>query len=229
MMARSRSWLAAAAAVVGMLGCAPFAVRTDFDPIVPFDNLKTYAWVDSAPIRRDSLRNASPFLEQRLRRAVDGVLEDRGFRLAATGDRADFLVSALVVGPSRAERGRRLWASYRCPPFSRWSMTFGYPYGFSRRVPWYRYRDYYRWDPWGYACSYRLGFGYLWLPIYDRPGDGLHGTLVIDMLDRQSKELMWRGSAEGALFEQEAGGSQAELDEIVAKVLRGFPPRGPDD
>lgn len=213
-------------ALIGWLagGCAPYSVRTDFDPEVSFSRLKTFAWVDSAPVRRDSLRRASPFLEQRLRRAVEYGLETRGYQLDTTGARPDFLVSAFVVGPNRTDESRRFWASSRCAPFSRVSVVFGYPYGFSRRTPWYRYRDYYRWDPWGYACSYRLGFGYVWIPIYDHPWNGLHGTLVIDILDRQSHELMWRGSAEGVLFDQEPGGSQAELDDIVAKVLVEFPP-----
>jgi hypothetical protein len=79
--------------------------------------------------------------------------------------------------------------------------------------------------PWGYACSYRVGFGYLWWPVYGQPGDRLAGTLVIDILDARTRELIWRGSAEGAVAKY--GGetvSQEELDDIAIKILREFPP-----
>jgi hypothetical protein len=214
-------------AILLVAACAPYTVRTDFEPTGTFATLKTYAWIDSTPVRRDSLRNASPFLEQRLRRAVDKAFEGRGYHMDTVAARADFLVSAFVVGPSRSERSQRMWASYHCPVYAGVSFGIGYyPYGFSRRAPWYRYPSYYRWDPWGYACSYRLGYGYVWVPIYERP-DGLDGTLVIDVFNRATKQLMWRGSAKGALFDREPGRSQQELDDIVGHILAKFPPYGP--
>ncbi len=155
------------------------------------------------------------------------ALEQQGFRADSVSAKPDFLVTAFVVGPSRNERPWRLWASTRCLGNPRLNIVVGYPYGFSRRVPWYRYRDFYRWDPWGYACSYRLGFGYVWLPVYDQPGDRMPGTLVIDVIDPVSKELLWRGWAEGALLDVGQSPSQAEVDEIVARVLDRFPPGRP--
>ena len=212
------------AALLWAASCMTYSVRTDFEPSPAFVTFKSYAWIDSTPVRRDSLRNASPFLEQRLRRAVDDGFVARGFRHESEVAQADFLVSAFVLGPSRAERSQRMWASYQCSPFVGVSVGFGnYPYGFSRRAPWYRYYGYYHWDPWGYACSYRLGYGYMWVPIYERP-DGLDGTLVIDVFNKQTKALMWRGSARGALFDREAGRSQEELNEIVQHILAKFPP-----
>jgi hypothetical protein len=210
---------------VGGLGCVP-NVRTDFDPEAAFGSLRTYAWTDSTVARRRELEDASPFLERRLRRAVDLVLEQRGFRAEPASGKPDFFVSAFVVGPSRNERPWRLWASTRCFGNPRLSLVI-YPFGFSRRVPWSRYRDFYRRDPWGYACSYRLGFGYAWLPVYDQPSDRTPGTLVIDVIDPASKELLWRGWDEGAFLNLGTSPSQAEVDEIVARVLDKFPPGRP--
>lgn len=220
------SSMLALAVVIGAAACVP-TVQTDFDPEVAFSSLRSYGWTDSAPSRRRELEEAAPFLERRLRRAVDLVLEERGYRAAPPSAQPDFLISAFVVGPTHRESPWRLWASTRCVGAPHVTVGFGYPYGFSRRFPWYRYRDFYRWDPWGYACSYRLGFGYVWLPIYDQPGDRMPGTVVIDMMDPVSKELIWRGWAEGALLGRAATRSQEEIDEIVARILDRFPPGRP--
>jgi hypothetical protein len=61
--------------------------------------------------------------------------------------------------------------------------------------------------------------------VYEEPGDRLAGTLVIDMLDPGTQELIWRGSAEGAVLEYDGeAASQEELDGIAARILRDFPP-----
>jgi hypothetical protein len=173
-------------------------------------------------VGRDSA--ASPFFERRVRRAVDHGLGERGFVADSEGN-PDFLVTAFVIGPTREEWGWRYWPTAPCGPVVSLSFGFGYPYGYGlwhSRWPWRS--PYFRY-PWGYACSYRLGFGYLWLPVYEEPGAHLPGTLVIDILDPKSRDLIWRGSAEGAVLRY--GGdaaSQEELDDIATRILREFPP-----
>lgn len=209
-------WLAAA--------CAPaLHVRSDYDAEASFAGLRTYAWIDSARIVRDS--GANPFLERRVRRAVDRALHERGMALA--DDRhPDVLVTAFVVGPTASRTPWSHWSAAPCGPVVSLRIGIGYPYGFGLRRPWRPWRSpYYRY-PWGYACSYRVGFGYLWLPLYEAPGRRLAGTLVIDMLDPGTRTLIWRGSAEGAVLGEDGGAvSQNDLDEIAARILRELPPR----
>ncbi len=196
-------------------GCATTRVHTDYDPQASFSNLRTYAWMDSAAVR-DRLAEANPFLERRIKRAVDRALVEQGFR-RASGDRADFLVTALVVEEDRRRVARR-------PPVTvHLGIGYGYPYGFA--YPWYR-RGYPYWrSPWGYASAYRLGFGYMLLPVYERPSGRLPGTLVVDVFDGRSRELIWRGTSEGALMGvSRTGESQEYLDETVGKILEKFPP-----
>ncbi len=54
------------------------------------------------------------------------------------------------------------------------------------------------------------------------------GTVVIDMFDVESKELVWRGSGEGNLGQQEKelDPERAEENAVssVRKILEGFPP-----
>jgi len=207
-----------------VVACAP-TVRTDYDPEVRFGALSTYAWAESATVRQARLEEQNPFLERRLRRAVDGVLSGRGFRRVEAGAGPDFLVTAFVVGPSRAEQPWRLWAASRCPGSPGVGIVVGYPFGYGHPGPWYRYHGFYRWDPWGYACSYRLGFGYVWIPVYRQPSDRMPGTLVVDVMEPATSELIWRGWAEGALLDREIARSQEDLDAIVARILERFPPR----
>lgn len=224
---RSRTgWYGRHAVMTGLLttlalGCASLGVRVDYDRQASFAGLSTYAWVDSARIAPDSL--ASPFLDRRVRRAVDRGLTARGFRLDSSG-RPDFLVTALVIGPTRSEPQWSYWPARPCGPVVTFSFGIGYPYGYGlhhRHWPW---RDPYFQSPWGYACSFRIGYGYLWLPVYEEPRERIGGTLVVDILDAQARDLIWRGSAEGALPRDAADISQEDLDTIAETILREFPP-----
>lgn len=220
-MAAGAGWLA-----ILLAGCAPsLRVRTDYDREVSFAALRSYSWVDSVSQVSDSA--VSPFLERRIRRAVDGVLVGRGFEVTEFGT-PDFLVTAFVLGPSPETSTWHAWWAAPCGPIVTVGIGFGYPYGYPfgygmYHGHWHWATPYYR-HPWGYVCGYRVGFGYLWLPVYEEPGRRLEGTLVIDVLDAGSHELIWRGSAEGLEFTGGQTMPQEELDRIVARILADFPP-----
>lgn len=210
--------------LVAGLACAPYQVSTDYDRQASFDRLRTFAWMDSS--RRQPDEAGNPFLERRVRRAVELVMKERGLAEARADD-ADLLITAFVIAPMHDDYRRPpRWSAIACGPSI--SISFGrrYPYGFTRRgLPWTFFRPYWR-EPWGYACAYQLGFGYAWLPLYERPGGQLPGTLVIDIYDREHRELIWRGAAEGALIDaRRSDQRQEEIDAIVREVLGRFPPR----
>jgi hypothetical protein len=46
--------------------------------------------------------------------------------------------------------------------------------------------------------------------------------LILDVIDPRSRQLVWRGTAVGALRDMTAG--EAEIRGVVAKVLAKFPP-----
>lgn len=206
--------------VLALFSCTPYHVRTDWDEQASFAMMRTFAWMDTATARGERADN--PFVERRVKRAVEAVLQERGLAIASAGA-ADLLVTAFVIGPTRDERRATRWSGISCGPSL--GIWFGprYPFGFSRRSPWYR-GSYWR-SPWGYACAYRIGYGYGWFPLYDAPGRQLDGTLVIDVLDGDSHELLWRGTAEGALIDvRRSDQSQEEINAIVREVLKRFPP-----
>jgi hypothetical protein len=209
--------------LVTLSACLP-RVRTDFDPEVSFRRLNSYAWVDSSGVDR-KLADEYPFLERRLRRAVDGVLESRGFRRRETGD-VDFLVTVFVVTRPREGRWGVHLVTPPCGSFVSVHIGPTYPFGISRARRWYRYPAPYFRSPWGFGCAYRVGFGYVWLPMYDEPDSRWPGTLIIDIIDPRTHDLMWRATAEGAILDLTSPGDQASVDETVAKILRDFPPPG---
>jgi hypothetical protein len=49
------------------------------------------------------------------------------------------------------------------------------------------------------------------------------GTLVIDMYDGKTKQLLWRGSADGTLSDK-AAKNENKLDKAVAKMFQHYPP-----
>ena len=53
--------------------------------------------------------------------------------------------------------------------------------------------------------------------------DYKQGTLVIDLYDAKSKQLIWRGSAEDTLSDN-ASTNKKNLDKGVVKMFRTFPP-----
>ena len=228
--------LMGAATLLG--SCTPYNVHTDYDDDVSFERFRTFAWMDSTPPRQEPRsgepsrgeprrvdESTNPFLERRVKRAVETVMSERGLT-ATEGTGADVLVTAFVVGPSSYDRSGSRWLGSMCGPSL--SVWFGprYPFGFrSRRSPWFYPGAYYS-DPWGYACSYRIGYGYGWLPLYGSPGRQMAGTLVVDVLDGESHELLWRGSAEGALIDTRRSDQRQEtIDKIVREVLKEYPPK----
>jgi hypothetical protein len=141
-------------------------------------------------------------------------------------EEVDVLITAVVITP---EGSRVTVCSGPLAPCEVQAvsvyMSYGYPYGYGFPGPWhwgaYPYRAY----PWGYAYSYRIGFGYTWIPLQSQPGGRLPGTLIIDVFDGDSQELIWRGWAEGALASMtDSEEQQAYVDQVVGRILEDFPP-----
>lgn len=71
-------------------------------------------------------------------------------------------------------------------------------------------------DPWGGVHSGSVSISYV-----------DEGTLVIDVIDPGEKKIVWRGSGKSVLknySDSKADKMQKELDEMVAKIMKTFPP-----
>ena len=119
-----------------------------------FTQLHTYEWIEPTQAELDQLSLLNPFLERRVRRAVDHELGERGFTRARTGP-ADFLVVAFVAG----YEGDTTSTAYAQPavvvPRGGVSLSVGFGFG---ALPYAGY-------PFGYPYYYGFpysGFGYGW-------------------------------------------------------------------
>ncbi len=65
------------------------------------------------------------------------------------------------------------------------------------------------WRPWGYGGAY--------------VNTWREGTVVLDLIDRDKKQLVWRGIAEGAIRDMAPGDD--EIRAVVDKMLAAYPPQ----
>lgn len=76
------------------------------------------------------------------------------------------------------------------------------------------------------------GYGWGWYPWYWAGGHNTvsstsEGTLYIDFIDAEQKELVWQGMGTAALAE-DVDRKQDRINEIVSEILEKYPP-GSDD
>ena len=77
---------------------------------------------------------------------------------------------------------------------------------------------------WGYRYSdYYWGYGGRQIDVYQYT----EGTLVIDLVDAATDNLVWRGSGSGVVDQTQRTPEemQARMNDIVAKIMKSFPPQ----
>jgi len=77
---------------------------------------------------------------------------------------------------------------------------------------------------WGYRYSdYYWGYGGQQIDVYQFT----EGSLVIDLVDAESKKLVWRGSGSGVVDQTQRTPEemQQRMDGIVASIMKSFPPK----
>ena len=243
------SFCLVAGVTLATAACATVQYRTDYDREADFVQLETYGWMLATEQEQQELARISPFLERRLTRALDRELTDRGY-VQTTDDNPDFWVSAYPVVPLEDEADDGSAGSAQPPvrtsgvavsvgfagggfccrgfygapyaPFAYPYGGFGYPryggYPGYGGFPGFGVGFYSVGGSGGYPSS---GFGY---PISASASGYAPGTLAVDVTDGRSDELVWRGWAEGALFQPVSPEQLADfIDEVVAKIMRDFP------
>ncbi len=223
--------------------CATVKYRTDYDREADFVQLETYGWMLPTEEEQQELARISPFLERRLTRALDRELTDRGYVETTDGD-PDFWVSAYPVVPISDDADDES-AAYvpRRRPTSRVAVSVGFGghgfccggfYGFPYAPFGYPYGGFgyprYGWYPGFSVGFYSVGghggypYGRFGYPISASASGYAPGTLAVDVTDGRSDQLVWRGWAEGALYEPVSPEQLADfIDEVVEKIMTDFP------
>lgn len=163
------------------------------------------------PVRNSSRPGPAPYRSEYDVRGPPPVSMSVGFGVG-------FGYPYRVASPYGLGWGYGFW-----PVLSYWnpySWYLGARWGWGR--PYFGHRSY-GWDPFfGYGLYSMGGYG---RPAVIDSGDSEPSTLVIDVIDAASGDVVWQGLAKGALADMPSGEElDAYVDQVVGRILEGFPP-----
>jgi hypothetical protein len=178
--------------------CSTVSYVVDWDTSRSFTDFRSFAWFERAtPGDQTPQTLPNDIVNARIQSSVVAELGRAGLE-AAPLDSADLLVTSHVALSHKLVLFNSGWGAY--PYYPGWGWGCGWGSG---------------WGRWGWGPSWGGG--------YTRAITYVEGTLVVDAIDRTSRRLVWRGIAEGAF--RKSNPSDSEVAEVVAGLLRGFPPR----
>lgn len=179
-------------------GCSSLNLSTDYDPSIDFSAFKTYSWHSGNEYNSASLQYLDNIMDQRIRSTIDEQLQKKGYRKVGSME-ANFWVNYSVVVKERADI--RTYNNYG-------GMYPGF--------------------------GFRGGYGYGGRPMM---GMGMstsntqinyfkQGTLIIDVINPATNQLIWRGAADGRLPKTSDRQKSDELAiKYVTRILSDFPPK----
>ena len=179
-------------------GCSSLSLSTDYDDSIDFSTYKTYRWHVDNEHNSASLKYLDKIMDQRIRSTIDGQLQQQSFARVDTGT-VDFLVNYSVVIDDRVD-----------------VHTYN---NYNGMYPGYSYRAGYGYYGRGVGVSYSTG-------AETQVTHYRQGTLIIDIINPKTDQLVWRGAADGRLPK---GGDRKKNDALVqkyvTKILSAFPPK----
>ncbi len=177
----------------GFLSCAP-RVTVDKAQGVNFAQYKTFAWMENDVKAGDNPLHYNQIATQSVEETVDRALNQRG--LKEVKRRPDLLVGYHFF----VEEKTRTVANTR-------------PTGL--------YGPYYGWGRWGWGGWGPSWWGWnAWGPMYTQEKYEA-GTVVVDMVDARTKQLIWRGSVQNAI------GNPARINDQLARQVSRIVERFP--
>jgi hypothetical protein len=176
--------------------CSIITVSYDYDLEANFTRLRTFDWLPD-PIKAQ----ANELNVNHIKRAVNKELEAKGIKRNPANPA--FLIALHVVEESTVK-------------IIDWGYTYGPARSFYsqdrlyRRLPSKRY--------WKKTAKYKGNRRFEKVEFFK-------GTLILDLVDANSKELIWRGAAQSYIDpDQTSEKRREENQKIVAIILANFPP-----
>ena len=178
--------------------CSSVRVATDFDKETEFEDYKTFAFyktgIDKAEI--------SDLDKRRILRAIETELLAKGY---TKSENPDMLVSIFTKAQTRVDVYQNNWG---WGGFGGWGWG-GFGWG---GLGWGGFGP-----GWGWG-----GFGG-WGMNQPMVSTSNEGTLFIDLIDAEKKELVWQGSGAGNLPDKMEK-KEEKIKEFVNKMLENYPP-----
>lgn len=186
-----------ALAALILAACNTIPVATDYDPGWSLPSGARYAWIERKGEGRDPFVD-SDLVQARVERAVDEQLRAQGLQRVEGADAAQLLVAYHIGEEERID----------IDTFHSW---YGY---------------YPCWGCFGYAgYGPRYGYGYdpfgpdIWVREYTQ------GKLMIDLVDAETRKLVWRGVAERRMPTLRTPAERdAYIRETVSAIFQKLPP-----
>lgn len=171
---------------------------TDFDKSADFSRYRTFAW-GKGKVDVDDPVYKSELITKNIRNTVENEFAKRGI---VRNDRNPDFVVTYQTYTEKKER-TRVGYPYAAHPFG----PFGfYPFGF------------------GWAFPYWMPYGGYAAPITETVTEG---TLIIDITDSKTKQLVWRGSVKGEI--DHVSSLRKQIQKAIKAILKKYPvtPREP--
>jgi hypothetical protein len=180
--------------LAGLMGCAP-QVRVDTAQNVDFGRYQTYAWMEPDVKAGQNPVYYNQIATQNVEQTIERALTQRGLRPAKR--RADLLI------------GYHFFVEQKTRTVTQ------------NRGPVGMYGPYYGWGRWGWRGWSPSWWGWnAWGPMYTQEKYEA-GTVVVDMVDAQTKQLVWRGWVENAIGNPSRINNQ--LAREVERITEKFP------
>lgn len=185
-----------AVATVGLAACSTVHVDSEYDKEANFARFKTFRWVDAPPVAVGDPRVEDTALQARVQLAVNRELEAKGLRRVESGA-SDLLVNYYVTVEEKMT-GQNVNDKYGYSPGGGW--TRGAHQGWA----------------WG-------------LGGYDTPSVPTtyyeEGTVIIDMVDPTTKQLIWRGTATTVVnLDSDQEVRRQRLNDAIQRIFTQYPP-----
>ena len=179
------------ALLMSLSGCASL-VSTNLDRSANFSQYKTFGWLP-AEVKVKNPVYDSKLIDRNIKYAVEQEFAKRG--IARNQTQPDLLVKYHTF----TEKKKQQYNNYNPYPFYGygWGMM---PYRWAWRMPYY--------GGWG------GGFN-------NREYTYTAGTLVLDVIDNRTNELIWRGSIEGDV--DNVNRLQKQVDKAVQAIMKKYP------
>jgi len=166
---------------------------TDFDKSVDFTQFKTYAWSTPDIQVGNNPTYKSGLITKNIETSLTDELARRGLTMNA--ENPDLLVGFHTYTEKKVDS----YGSVAPSPMY-------YPFG---------YRAGWRYYPYGFA-----NWPYAWNGNF-RNVQYTEGTLIIDVVNARTKQLIWRGSAEGNVSDPNR--LEKEISRGIHKIMKEYP------
>lgn len=164
---------------------------TDIDRSADFNRYRSFGW-GKANVDVDNPLYESGLIDKKIKSTIAKEFKKRG--IYPDQDQPDFLVSYQTYTEEKERTTGGGYYGYPFHPFRYYPFVYGWGWGF----------------PYGYGWSGA-----------PRTYSVTEGTLIVDIKDARTKELIWRGAVSGNV--DNVSGLQKQIEKGVRAIMKKYP------